>query len=481
MTRKQQIESKLHDLLAYELDCMIDFRLMDYTDKDRLRYAACFNDAEKLIVTQSQIKKMQKKLDKCDLHIAGYISALIIEGNSERCKNYEQLRKDICYNFLSDYIEEIEQIAKNYKTLNKLEKEDTDVWREVLKDETYIFITPDINNFIKFMVVADRLETYKSFLDKDDNIEKIELKKTHSYNNQNFTQFIKDLEYNYPIYHTPVSSYHQWQTNLKYLKIEILENLIILTESSKNPYLSKLEFELNNHLKYCHTLKKDLVELYDFYETTEKDVLKWTSLENELHIILNTEPSKYEEIEENNYKMNPFVLQEKFYNYHYYFIIKTAIYFISIQKVKYGYIKEDFIETMPVFTFDSKNEPTKKSEIYSFTYNNTDSTRLTDLMKALKFNNLIASETQLKHFRKIFSGEEIDQPVIWTASITELAYFVKSMHKTFKKILDTKQQHWEITTRCFIQQNGKQFDKTKFRGQKPPASKETIEKIVQIL
>lgn len=480
MDKTEQLQLKLHKLFAYELDVMIDDEMMDKSDKERLRYAVCLNEKEKNEVTRKQIKKMQKKLDKCSTEIAGYVSALITETYN-KISDYSNLRKTLCFNFLSEFYEEISGIAESYGTFEAIEEESPLVWQKLLLDKQLINAYSQIDDFIKFIVIAERLESYKSFLDEDDTIENIELKKTQFYNDQNFIQFIKDLEYNYPIYHTPVSSYHQWQSNIKYLKTEILENLITLPESSRNPYLSKLEFELNSHFKYCHTLKKELVELYDFYETTEKDVLKCTSLKNELHIILNTVPSKYEEIEENNFKMNPFVIQEKFYNYHYYFIIKTAIYFISIQKVKYGYIKEDFIDTMPFFTLNSKNEPTKKSEIYSFTYNNTDSTRLTDLMKALKFNNLIASETQLKHFRKIFSGEEIDQPVIWTASITELAYFVKSMHKTFKKILDTKQQHWEITTRCFIQQNGKQFDKTKFRGQKPPSSKETIEKIVQIL
>ena len=46
------------------------------------------------------------------------------------------------------------------------------------------------------------------------------------------------------------------------------------------------------------------------------DVYKRQSLNNELHIILNNEPKKYEFPFEGNFKMNPFSIQEKFYNYH---------------------------------------------------------------------------------------------------------------------------------------------------------------------
>lgn len=477
MSKADEILKKVHEVLAFELNQLIENKIMDYSDKERLRYAVCLNDKEKLEVTKSQIKKMQKKLDKCNLNIAGYISALIIEDNLDKNTNYEQVRRDICYNFLYEYYEEVKRIAKQYHNLKSIENEDFEVWQGVLTDETYIFSTPDINHFIKLVVVVDRLKMYKSFLNIDVETKENTFDRKILYNNQNFTKFIKDIEYNYPLYHTPVSTYHQWQSNIKNLKTEILENLIILPESSKNPYLSKLEFELNSHLKYCYTLKKELDELYDFYETTEIDVLRWTSLNNELHIILNNEPKKYEFPFEGNFKMNPFSIQEKFYNYHYGNIINEAVIFINKEISDYHIHTNQNKE--PNLGIDKKVKII--NNLNSFKYTNSDSTRLTDLMNALKINKLIEKDTQLKDFRKIFSGDEIEKKIIWIGTLSELSYFIKSIHNTFQKIENTKQQLWKITSECFIQSDGKHYDKSKFRSQKPPASKENIDKLVQLL
>lgn len=117
----------------------------------------------------------------------------------------------------------------------------------------------------------------------------------------------------------------------------------------------------------------------------------------------------------------------------------------------------------------------------SFKYTNNDSTRLPDLMNALIKANFIDKETEIKQFRKIFSGNEIDKQIIWIGNISELSYFIKSIHNIHKKIDNTKQKIWEITYQCFIQSDGTSFDKSKFRGQKAPVKKTIIDKIVKIL
>lgn len=302
---------------------------------------------------------------------------------------------------------------------------------------------------------------------------------TIKYNNENFNQFIKDLEYNYPIYHAPISSYHQWQTNLKYLKQEILSNLIVLSNEAKKPYLKKLLFDLQEHYKYVHTVKSDVDELYDLYDTNEYKLLHERSYKNELHIILNNEPKKYEFPTAETFKINPFHIQEKFYNYHYGVTIRDAVDFIKFQEMEYG-IREK-VEVNPVNILDINKIGNTNIKHNSFKYTNNDSSRLKDLMNALIVNDLIDNETELKNFRKIFSGNEIDKQIIWIGNISELSYFIKTIHNELKKIEDTKQQIWKITSKCFTQSDGKPYDKSKFRGQKTPAKKSIIDKIVKIL
>ncbi|MBK8352433.1 MAG: hypothetical protein IPL21_12330 [Saprospirales bacterium] len=117
----------------------------------------------------------------------------------------------------------------------------------------------------------------------------------------------------------------------------------------------------------------------------------------------------------------------------------------------------------------------------SFKYTNNDSTRLPDLMNELIKANFIDKETEIKQFRKIFSGNEIDKQIIWIGNISELSYFIKTIHNDHKKVEDTKQQIWKITSQCFIQSDGTSFDRSKFRGQKTPANKTIIDNIAKLL
>ena len=66
-------------------------------------------------------------------------------------------------------------------------------------------------------------------------------------------------------------------------------------------------------------------------------------------------------------------------------------------------------------------------------------------MNALKRKNLIGNSTDLKDFRKVFSGEAIDKPIIWTGNISELSYFIKQLHNELKLVEDLKQQQWAVT------------------------------------
>ncbi len=118
-----------------------------------------------------------------------------------------------------------------------------------------------------------------------------------------------------------------------------------------------------------------------------------------------------------------------------------------------------------------------KSKHNSFTYKKWrfESTNLTYLKESLIDKKLIASDTELKHFRKAFSGEEIEKPIVWTGNISELSYFIKQLHNELKLVENLKQQQWAVTIKCFIQENGEQYNRTKLRTQKVPTTSKNID------
>lgn len=124
-----------------------------------------------------------------------------------------------------------------------------------------------------------------------------------------------------------------------------------------------------------------------------------------------------------------------------------------------------------------------KPSALSFKYKNniSGSVNLTDLMNSLKRSALIHQETLLGNFRSVFSEKAIEQKIIWTGNISELAHFIKTLHNTAKKVEDTKQKQWEITINCFQMADGTELTKDKLRTQKAPARASIIEKAVNIL
>jgi polysaccharide pyruvyl transferase WcaK-like protein len=81
---------------------------------------------------------------------------------------------------------------------------------------------------------------------------------------------------------------------------------------------------------------------------------------------------------------------------------------------------------------------------------------------------LIDSQTRLTDFKKVFSGKEVVNPIIWTGTPTELYYFIKYIHNIQKSVEDAKKQQWKITCHCFIGENNVCFDKSKLKSLKDP-------------
>jgi hypothetical protein len=457
MSELSAIELKILENLVDCLESAIGVKMLNYTDKDRLLYVSCTNEVEKVEVTKTQIKKLQKKVNKCSSEIAPYIME-VLRPEHPHNKDFYDLRKTLCQNYLLDFPDELSYISENYKTIESV-PDDFETWDIILFRDNIIYNTDNNISFVKFMATAERLLNYKSILEYNENNKMVNNENNSNFSNLNFIQFIKDLEYNYPLYHTPISSFHQWQTNLKYLKQEILSNLIVLSGDSKKPYLKKLLFDIQEHYQYVHTVKSDVDELYDLYDTNEYKVLHERSYKNELHVVLNNLPKNYELPTEETFKINPFHIQERFYNYHYGVTIRDAVDFIKFQEIEYGY--REIVELEPVNILDINKISNTNIKHKSFKYTNNDSTRLPDLMNALIIANFIDKETEIKQFRKIFSGNEIDIQIIWIGNISELSYFIKSIHNVHKKIEDTKQQIWKITSQCKLKANERSYFNTR--------------------
>lgn len=107
--------------------------------------------------------------------------------------------------------------------------------------------------------------------------------------------------------------------------------------------------------------------------------------------------------------------------------------------------------------------------------------KLTDLRSSLISKNFIHNETTLKDFRKIFSGKEIKNPVIWIGRISELNYFIKRLHNELELVDNLKQKHWGVAVRCFVQKNQLQFIRERLKNQKVPSTSKVIDSALNTL
>lgn len=118
----------------------------------------------------------------------------------------------------------------------------------------------------------------------------------------------------------------------------------------------------------------------------------------------------------------------------------------------------------------SKTKDDKPKQFYSFTtdlyYKNPQ--KLVSLWEELKDYHFIHKDTPLSSFKKIFSGKEIENPVIWIGNQSDLSYFIKRIHNELKVVDDLKQNQWFVTCDCFKNQNGNDFDRKKLKDSKRP-------------
>lgn len=135
------------------------------------------------------------------------------------------------------------------------------------------------------------------------------------------------------------------------------------------------------------------------------------------------------------------------------------------------------IEEIPIVPNEKK--PKSKTGVLSFVYVNLDNNpeAITDLFNSLKdVARLIDSQTRLVDFKKVFSGKEITNPIVWTGTPTELYYFIKYIHNLQNSVEDASKQQWAIACHCFVGENDARFDKSKLKALKDP-NPQSIENI----
>ncbi len=161
------IELRVLERITEVIDNELSSIQLDHADRDRMLYSTCIDDAEKDILTKKEIKKMQKKIAKCPPNIAGYVSALLSPYDLQMHNgDFYDFRNILCRNFISSYSESIEEVAKEYSSITKVDEEDDMYFEVVLNDDLYEFDKEEIDDFIKFMAIAERLSIFKTILEE---------------------------------------------------------------------------------------------------------------------------------------------------------------------------------------------------------------------------------------------------------------------------------------------------------------------------
>jgi len=167
MGEYSKIELTLLEKFTEAIDSFITFKNYNQTDKDRMLFASCVNEIEKNDLTKSEIKKMQKKLSKCNSEIAVYLTCYINPSEFDMAgDSLDDYRKRLIRNFLSGEVNDVLELLENkFKTIESVEEIDDFYWEEIIEEGKYGIDNKYMNHFVKYMAIAERLNTFKSFFE----------------------------------------------------------------------------------------------------------------------------------------------------------------------------------------------------------------------------------------------------------------------------------------------------------------------------
>jgi len=167
MGEYSKIELTLLEKFTEAIDSFITFKNYNQTDKDRMLFASCVNEIEKNDLTKSEIKKMQKKLSKCNSEIAVYLTCYINPSEFDMAgDSLDDYSKRLIRNFLSGEVNDVLELLENkFKTIESVEEIDDFYWEEIIEEGKYGIDNKYMNHFVKYMAIAERLNTFKSFFE----------------------------------------------------------------------------------------------------------------------------------------------------------------------------------------------------------------------------------------------------------------------------------------------------------------------------
>jgi len=100
---------------------------------------------------------------------------------------------------------------------------------------------------------------------------------------------------------------------------------------------------------------------------------------------------------------------------------------------------------------------------------------IADLLDSLKKCGFVAPDTNVKDFKKIFRCEKPDTPIMWYTHVSDLAYFIKYIHREIKVIENMDKTIWTVSANLFVLCDGTHIDAEKLKGQKKPARAKELE------
>ena len=122
----------------------------------------------------------------------------------------------------------------------------------------------------------------------------------------------------------------------------------------------------------------------------------------------------------------------------------------------------DINGSTPVVTNEAnkslQNRPIKKSGVEWLRYVNFDTNveGLKDLLSSLKVLNCVADNVGIVEFKKLFSGDAVDNPIIWMGSKGDLKTLILELINQ-NKVVEPSYK-WKTMSKIFIQSDGSPFD-----------------------
>ncbi|WP_341224803.1 hypothetical protein [uncultured Arcticibacterium sp.] len=128
----------------------------------------------------------------------------------------------------------------------------------------------------------------------------------------------------------------------------------------------------------------------------------------------------------------------------------------------------------------SKKKKTSSLEYHSFTYlGDLYGDRFKDFHDALLKNGYIS--VNISTLRKIFSGKKIETPIRWLKNLGDLTSLIKIIHDDLSKVNRVYPQHWNVTVKCFLQEDGSPIIPVNIKTRKPTPNHDLIRSIASHL